>query len=77
MRARIAALVALIAAFGSSGVLSQCGSPGSRSDFVYLYLGEGIGAAVVNDGQVRRGHTGIAGEVAHVLTAGPEVRRCA
>ena len=27
-------------------------------DFVYLYLGEGLGAAVVSDGEVRRGHAG-------------------
>lgn len=41
-------------------------------DFVYLYLGEGLGLAVVSDGQVRRGHSGIAGEIAHVLTVGPD-----
>jgi predicted NBD/HSP70 family sugar kinase len=45
--------------------------PGSMDDFVYLYLGEGLGCAVVSDGEVRRGHGGIAGEIAHVLTAGP------
>jgi predicted NBD/HSP70 family sugar kinase len=37
----------------------------------YLYLGEGLGAAVVTDGEVRRGHGGFAGEIAHVVTAGP------
>lgn len=40
-------------------------------DFAYLYLGDGLGAAVVSDGEVRRGHAGLAGEVAHLLTAGP------
>lgn len=40
-------------------------------DFVYLYLGEGLGCAVVSDGDVRRGHLGIAGEIAHVVTWGP------
>jgi predicted NBD/HSP70 family sugar kinase/predicted transcriptional regulator len=40
-------------------------------DFVYLYLGEGLGCAVLADGDVRRGHTGLAGEIAHVVTAGP------
>jgi predicted NBD/HSP70 family sugar kinase len=44
--------------------------PGGR-DFVYIYLGEGVGAAVVSDGEVRRGHAGLAGEIAHVLTVGP------
>ena len=40
-------------------------------DFVYLHLGEGIGLAVVADGAVRRGHRGIAGEVAHLTVTGP------
>jgi predicted NBD/HSP70 family sugar kinase len=40
-------------------------------DFIYAFLGEGIGCAVVSDGQVRRGHAGLAGEISHVLTAGP------
>jgi predicted NBD/HSP70 family sugar kinase len=42
-----------------------------RDDFVYVYLGEGVGAAVVSDGEVRRGHAGLAGEIAHVPTVGP------
>ena len=37
-----------------------------------MYLGEGVGAAVVSDGEVRRGHGGLAGEIAHVLTVGPD-----
>jgi len=41
-------------------------------DFVYMFLGEGVGAAVVSDGEVRRGHAGLAGEIAHVPTTGPE-----
>lgn len=41
-------------------------------DFAYLYLGEGLGVAVVSDGEVRRGHAGLAGEIAHVLTTGPD-----
>ena len=41
------------------------------SDFVYVFLGEGVGAAVVSDGAVRRGHAGLAGEIAHMPTAGP------
>jgi predicted NBD/HSP70 family sugar kinase len=41
-------------------------------DFVYLHLGEGLGCAVVSDGEVRRGHTGLAGEIAHLYTAGPD-----
>jgi predicted NBD/HSP70 family sugar kinase len=42
------------------------------TDFVYLHLGEGLGCAVVTDGEVRRGHAGLVGEIAHVLTTGPD-----
>jgi predicted NBD/HSP70 family sugar kinase len=34
---------------------------GELDDFAYLYLGEGLGCAVVADGEVRRGHGGLAG----------------
>jgi predicted NBD/HSP70 family sugar kinase len=44
------------------------------ADFAYLYLGEGLGCAVVHDGEVRRGGTGLAGEIAHLLTVGPDGR---
>jgi predicted NBD/HSP70 family sugar kinase len=40
-------------------------------DFVYVFLGEGVGAAVVSDGEVRRGRGGLAGEIAHAPTIGP------
>jgi predicted NBD/HSP70 family sugar kinase len=40
-------------------------------DFAYLYLGEGLGCAIVSDGEIRRGGTGLAGEIAHLITVGP------
>ncbi len=40
-------------------------------DFAYLYLSEGLGCAIVSDGEVRRGHLGLAGEIAHLITTGP------
>jgi predicted NBD/HSP70 family sugar kinase len=40
-------------------------------DFAYLYLADGLGCAIVNDGQIRRGRTGLTGEIAHLLTVGP------
>src|SRR5580698_9535820 len=55
----------------------SAGGPGLADDFVYLYLGEGMGSAVVSDGEVRRGHGGIAGEIAHLVTAGPGRRAMA
>jgi predicted NBD/HSP70 family sugar kinase len=48
------------------------GRAAGLGDFVYLHLGEGLGCAVFNDGEVRRGHSGLVGEIAHVLTAGPD-----
>ncbi|WP_432843129.1 ROK family protein [Dactylosporangium sp. CA-092794] len=43
-------------------------------DFAYLHLGEGLGCAIVGDGEVARGRTGLAGEIAHVVTTGPHGR---
>lgn len=45
--------------------------------FAYLYLGEGLGCAIVSDGRVLRGHRGFAGEIAHMTTAGPDGRALA
>jgi predicted NBD/HSP70 family sugar kinase len=42
-----------------------------RRDFAYLHLGEGLGCAIVDDGVIRRGRSGLAGEIAHLLTIGP------
>lgn len=41
------------------------------SEFFYAYLGPGIGGASVSRGAVRHGSSGLAGELAHVRTAGP------
>jgi predicted NBD/HSP70 family sugar kinase len=47
------------------------GSAGSLDDFAYVFLGEGLGCAIVSDGEVSRGYAGLAGEIAHLVTAGP------
>jgi predicted NBD/HSP70 family sugar kinase len=47
------------------------GSAAQLDDFAYVFLGEGLGCAVVSDGEVRRGHLGLAGEIAHLVTVGP------
>lgn len=52
----------------------EAGAVGGSRDFVYLYLDEGLGLAVVSDGEVRRGHSGLAGEIAHLTTQGPDGR---
>lgn len=48
------------------------GGAAGVGDLVYLHLGEGLGCAVVSDGEVRRGHGGLAGEIAHLYTPGPD-----
>lgn len=40
-------------------------------DFCYLYLGPGVGGAVVRNGTPVRGRSGLAGELAHIITKGP------
>ena len=60
-------------AAGEAGAAASVGAAGS-ADFVYLYLDEGLGCAVVSDGEVRRGHSGLAGEIAHLVTEGPDGR---
>jgi len=48
----------------------NAGTP-TLDDFAYLYLSEGLGCAIITDSEVRSGHTGLAGEIAHLITAGP------
>jgi predicted NBD/HSP70 family sugar kinase len=45
--------------------------PGALRDFAYVYLDDGVGCAIVSDAEVRRGSSGLAGEIAHLITAGP------
>ena len=40
-------------------------------DFFYCHLGYGLGGAIIRDGEPARGGGGLAGEIAHVYTAGP------
>ena len=40
-------------------------------DFCYLHLGYGVGGAVIRTGEPVRGHSGLAGEPAYMITTGP------
>lgn len=51
---------------GALGELTY-GAARGASDVVYLKVASGIGAGLVLDGQLRRGATGIAGELGHVI----------
>ncbi|MEI2778838.1 MAG: ROK family transcriptional regulator [Tetrasphaera sp.] len=41
------------------------------NSFLYLYLGSGLGSAIVDEGRVVVGGQGLAGEIAYTLTRGP------
>jgi predicted NBD/HSP70 family sugar kinase len=47
---------------------------GTLNDFAYLFFGAGLGAAIVTDGRIIRGQAGFAGEIAHLITAGPQAQ---
>lgn len=47
------------------------------ADFAYLYLDEGLGSAILSNGEVLRGSTGLAGEIEHLITEGPDGRALA
>ena len=49
---------------------------GTLVDAAYLHLGAGLGGAVISDCDVRRGHRGLAGEIMHVITVGPNGQAC-
>ena len=55
----------------------SAGSMRGLDDFAYVFLGPGLGGAVVSDGAVLLGGRGLAGEIAHVRTigAGGQARR--
>jgi predicted NBD/HSP70 family sugar kinase len=46
----------------------------ATADFAYVFLGEGLGCAIISDGEIRRGRHGLAGEIAHLVTTGAEGR---
>ena len=55
--------------------VTRKGSPQACRDFAVLWIGEGIGAALVIDGRLHRGFTGGAGEIGYMPVAGsPPVR---
>nr|WP_240978149.1 ROK family protein [Knoellia sp. DB2414S] len=54
-----------------SALAERSAGDGDLDDFAFLHLGEGLGCALVADGSVVRGATGLAGEVAHVVVPGP------
>ncbi len=50
------------------------GTASGLDDFLYAFLGPGIGSAIYAGGRLVRGHRGLAGELANVLTTGPSGR---
>jgi predicted NBD/HSP70 family sugar kinase len=52
----------------------EAGSAQGLDDFVYVFLGPGLGGAVVTGGRIAHGGRGLAGEIAHLLTVGARGR---
>lgn len=71
------AALAELAARAPGTTSAATGPDATPADFAYLYLGEGLGCAVVADGRVLQGAHGLAGEVAHVVVTGPRGRATA
>ena len=46
----------------------RLGAARDLDDFVYCYLGPGLGLGLIVDGRLARGHRGLAGELAYLLT---------
>lgn len=59
-----------------AGALAEgrCGAGRGVKSFVWVYVGTGVGAGIVIDGQVFHGHAGFSGEIGHcpVVLDGPE-----
>lgn len=52
-----------VAAYGEQ----QFGAGRGYDDFVCVFVGTGVGAAIMQGGQIRRGFTGTAGEIGHTI----------
>lgn len=63
-----------VAALGALAHLR--GEHPALSDLVYLSVGTGISAGVVSDGRLHRGHSGMAGEIGHVVVWGEAECAC-
>jgi glucokinase-like ROK family protein len=52
---------------------ARCGAARGVRSFVWVYVGTGVGAGIVIDGQVFHGHAGFSGEIGHcpVVADGP------
>jgi glucokinase-like ROK family protein len=52
---------------------ARCGAARGVRSFVWVYVGTGVGAGIVIDGQIFQGHAGFSGEIGHcpVVADGP------
>ncbi|MCH8627530.1 ROK family protein [Arsenicicoccus piscis] len=60
------------AALAERAARADAGDP--VDNFLYVYLGAGLGAAVVDEGRLVTGRRGLGGEIAYVLTQGADGR---
>jgi len=46
---------------------SKYGDGINTKNFIYMYLGKGVGSGIIIDGKIYRGFRGIAGEIGHII----------
>jgi len=46
---------------------NKLGYGSNAANFIYIYLGRGVGSGIVINGQIYRGFRGIAGEIGHII----------
>jgi len=75
-RLGVPALVRNDASMGALGELHHGAGRGHR-DFLYIKAAHGVGAGLVNNGELYLGGAGFAGEIGHIIIPGrPELCRC-
>lgn len=55
---------------------SHAGAASGVDSALIVAVGTGVGGAYLQNGELVRGRTGIAGSIGHTVGAGPEIRRC-
>lgn len=55
---------------------NKFGDGKNKKNFIYIYLGKGIGSGIFINGKIYRGHKGIAGEIGHLITMDKGGKRC-
>jgi len=55
---------------------NKLGDGKNKKNFIYIYMGKGIGSGIFINGKIYRGYKGIAGEIGHLITMDKGGKRC-